>query len=79
MGRGDQIDDLIRGHNGTGVIRDIDVERGVHHRIGIICRRIFHHGDIIAELGGVSNGCFNSSVSYESDHDELLDAMSLKL
>ena len=77
--RRDRADDVLCGDNGARVIGKVDVESGVHHLIGIICRRIFHNGDIIAELGGVSNGCFDASMGYESDHDELMDAMSFKL
>ena len=31
--RRDRVDDLFCGHNGTGVVWDIDVENGVHPRV----------------------------------------------
>ena len=67
MGRRHQIDDFIRGHNGTGVKRDIDVERGVHHLVRVICRRVFHHRDIVAELSGKANGRFDAGMCYQPE------------
>jgi hypothetical protein len=31
--RRNRVDDFLCGHNGVGVVRDIDVERGVHHLV----------------------------------------------
>src|SRR5215471_9038916 len=31
--RRNRVDDFLRGHDGAGVVRDIDVERGVHHLV----------------------------------------------
>jgi hypothetical protein len=46
----DRVNDFICGHNGTGAVRDIDVESGVHLLIRIIRRRVFDHRDFVAEL-----------------------------
>jgi hypothetical protein len=35
-----RVDDFICGHNGTGVVRDIDVESGVHLLIRVIRRGV---------------------------------------
>ena len=73
-----QVDDLICGQNGT-VVRDIDVERGVHHLVRVVCRRIPHHRHVVAELGGIANGRFDAGMRYEPDDDELMDARLLEL
>src|SRR5262249_47458861 len=71
--------DVLRGHNGAGVVRHIDVESGVHLRIGVIRRRVFYHRDLVAELSGKSNGRFDAGMCDESDDDELVDAVILEL
>jgi len=45
-----RVDDFICGHNGTGVVRDIDVESGVHLLIRVIRRGVFCRRDLVAEL-----------------------------
>src|ERR1700736_530322 len=77
--RRDRVYDFLCGHNGTGVVRDIDVESGVHLLIRVIRRRVFHHRDIVAELSGKANGRFDAGMRYESDDDELMDAVILEL
>src|SRR5262249_28624357 len=42
-------------------------------------RRVLHHGDFIAELSGIANGCFNASMRNEPDDDEFMDAVFLEL
>src|SRR5229473_5321873 len=56
LDRRDQVDDFICGHNGTGVVWDIDVESGVHLLIRVIRRRVFYHRHPVAELSGKANG-----------------------
>jgi hypothetical protein len=47
---GDRVNDLCCAHNGVGVVWQIDIERSVHHFIGVIRRCVSCHGDIVAEL-----------------------------
>src|SRR5205823_11787773 len=75
----DRVDDLSCGHNGTGVVWDIDVESGVHLFIRVIRGRVFYHRDLVAELSGKANGRFDAGMCYESDDDELMDAVLFEL
>src|SRR5215813_12936883 len=75
----DRGNDLLRTYDGTGVVRQVDVERGVHHLVRVIRRRVLHHGDVIAELSGKANGCFDTGVCDQPDDDELMDTVLLKL
>jgi hypothetical protein len=59
--RGDRGNDFVSGHNGTGVVRHIDFERGVHHLVRVVRRRVFHHCGFVAKLGGKANGGFYCS------------------
>src|ERR1700736_5302354 len=77
--RRDRVYDFLCGHNGTGVVRDIDVESGVHLLIRVIRRRVFYHRDLVAELSGKANGRFDAGMCYESDDHELMDAVLLEL
>src|SRR5262249_6228384 len=72
-------DDFVCGHNGTGIVRDIDVERGVHLFIREIRGRVFNHRDLVAELSGKANRRFDAGMCYESDDDELMDAVLFEL
>ena len=40
----------------AGVVWDVDFKRGVHVLIGVARGRVFHHRDLITELGGIANG-----------------------
>src|SRR6516162_1208076 len=73
--RRNRVDDFLCGHNGAGVVRDIDVECGVHHLVRGIRRGVIHHGDLIAKLGGEANGRFDAGVRDQPDYDELMDAV----
>src|SRR5215469_6641594 len=75
----DRRNNLLRAYDGTGVVRQVDVERGVHHLVRVIRRRVLHHGDVIAELSGKANGCFDTGVRDQPDDDELMDAVLLEL
>src|SRR4029077_13543417 len=77
--RRDRVDDLSRGHNGTGVVWDIDVESGVHLLIRVIRGRVFYHRDLVAKLSGKANGRLDAGMCYESDDDELMDAVLFEL
>src|SRR5262249_19816840 len=77
--RRDRIDYFIRGHDSTGVVRDIDVERCVHLFIRVIRGRVFYHRDLVAELSGKANRRFDAGMCYESDDDELMDAVLFEL
>ena len=68
--------DLLRAYDGAGVVRHVDVERRVHHLLRVIRRRVLHYGDVIAELSGKANGCFDTGVRDQPDDDELMDAVS---
>ena len=45
--RRDRADDLIRRHDCSGVVGEIDVESGVHLYIRVIRRRVFYHRDVV--------------------------------
>src|SRR4029434_7275853 len=77
--RRDRVDDFICGHNGTGVVRDIDVESGVHLFIRVIRRRVFYHRDLVAKLSGITNSGLHTRVCYQSDDNELMDTVFLEL
>src|SRR6476646_3236573 len=77
--RRDRVDDLLCGHDRAGIVREIDVESGVHLLSRVIRRCVFYHRDVIAELSGKANGRFDAGVGYESDHDKLMDAVLLEL
>src|SRR6476660_2752644 len=75
----DRSHDLLRANDGTGVVREIDVERGVHLLVRVIGRRVFDHRDLVAELGGKTNGRLDASMRYKANDDELMDAVLLEL
>src|SRR5262249_42548464 len=77
--RRDRGDDLLCGHNGTGVVRDIDMKSGVHLFIRVTRGRIFYHRDPVAKLNGKANRCLHTGVCDEPDGDELMNAMPFKL
>src|SRR5262249_5630925 len=74
----DRSHDLLCPNNGTGVVRDIDVEGRVHLFVRIIRGRVSYYSDLVAELRGVSNGRFDAGMCYQSDHDEPMDAVFLE-
>src|SRR5262249_8669090 len=77
--RRDRLDDLICGHDNTGVVRDIDVESGSHMFFLVIRGRVFYHRYVVAELSGKANRRFDAGMCDEPDDDELMDAVLLKL
>ena len=46
---------LIRGHNSIGVVRNIDVESGVHLFIRVIGGRVLDHGDVALPVRGLQD------------------------
>jgi len=77
--RRDRVDDLSCGHNGTGVVWDIDVESGVHLLIRVTRGRVFHHRDLVAKLSAIAYGRLHTRMRDEFDDDELMDAVFLEL
>jgi len=75
----DRVDDLACGHSITGIVRNIDVESGVHVYIRVVCCRVFYHCDLVAKLSGITNSCLHTRVRYESRDDELMEAVLLEL
>jgi len=55
---------LIRRHNRTAVVRDINLESGVHLFIRAIRSRVLHHRDIVAKLSRKTNSRFHTGVRY---------------
>ncbi len=51
----------------------------MHRLIREIRGRVFHYRDLVAELSGKANGCFDAGMRYQSDDDELMDAVILEL
>ena len=66
-------------HDRAGVVRDIDVESGMHFLIRVIRSRVFYHRDLVAKLSGITNRCLHARVCDEPDDDELMDAVFLEL
>src|SRR5262245_41970200 len=77
--RRERVDNFICCHNGIGVVRQIDLESGVHLFTRVIRRRVFDHRDLVAKLGGKTNGRFDAGMRYQADDDELMDAVLLEL
>jgi len=77
--RGDRRDNLLRGKYGTGVVRNVNVEGGTHNLIGVICRRVSNHRDVVAQFGGIAHGRFDAGMRDETDDDQLVDAVLLEL
>src|SRR5262249_37071133 len=71
--------DLLSAYDGTRVVRNVDVERGVHHLVRVIRRRVLNDGDVITEFGGIAHSRFDAGMRNESDDDELMDAVLLEL
>ena len=55
------------------------MSRGVHHLVRVVRGRVLHHGDLVAQLGGVANGRFDAGVRDHPDDDELMSAVFLEL
>jgi AraC-like DNA-binding protein len=55
--RSDRVHNLSCGHNGSGVVGDIDVESGVHLFVQVIRRRVFYHRDVVAWFSSITNSC----------------------
>ena len=75
----DRFNDLARGHNGARVVWQIDIQSGAHVLIRVARRRIFHHRDLITELGGMAHSSFHTCVGDESDDDQLVNTVLLEL
>src|SRR5262245_41697581 len=75
----DQSHDLSRGYNGAGVVREIDVESGVHVLIRIVRHCVLDHRDLVTELSGKANSRFDAGMRYLSYDNELMDAVLLEL
>src|ERR1041385_857377 len=76
---GDRIQDLLRADDGACVVRHVDVERGVHHLVRVVRRRILHDRDLVAEFGGEANRGLDTGVRDQANDDELMDTMLLEL
>ena len=71
--------DLIRGHDGAGVAREIDVESGLHLPVRVIRGRVPDHRDLVAKLGGITDGCLDAGVRDESHDKEPVNPVLLEL
>src|SRR5262245_31382115 len=60
--RGNRADDFVRAHDGAGVVRDVDLERGVHVIVRVTGGRVLHHRDLVAELGGETHRRLHAGV-----------------
>src|SRR4029077_16905230 len=47
---------LLGTDNGTCVVREVDVKSGVHMVRRVTRGRVFHHRNLVPELGGKANG-----------------------
>src|SRR5215831_16397947 len=74
-----RLDEFAGGDDGIGVVRDVDVERGVHRLVRIIRSRVPDHCDVVAQFRGKAYRRFDTRVCDEPDDDEPLDAVPLEL
>src|SRR5262245_48837602 len=74
-----RVDDFRGGHNGSSVVRYIDVESSVHVLFRVIRHGVPDHGSLVAELSGKAHGRFDAGMRYLSNDNELMDAMLLEL
>src|SRR5262249_13631519 len=79
LGSSDRGHDLLRAYDGASVVRHVNVERGVHHLVRVIRRRVLYHGDLIAEFSGIANGRFDAGVRDQPDDDEVMNTVLLQL
>jgi len=68
----ERVDDCMGGHQGTGVVWEIDVERGVHLFIRVTRGRVSDHRDLVAQLSRKADGGLHARVGQEADDDELV-------
>lgn len=57
---GDCVNEFISRQGGRGVVGNIHIEGGVHLLIGIAGPRVFHDGNVVAELSGIADRCFHA-------------------
>src|SRR5262245_7427449 len=57
----------------------LNVERGVHLLIRVTRGRVLYHRDLVAKLGGITNGRLHACMCDEPDDDELMDAVLFEL
>ena len=60
-----------RGHDGAGVVREVDVQRSVHLLVRVARRRVLDDRDLVAELDGETDRGFHTGVRDQPDDDEL--------
>jgi hypothetical protein len=68
-----QLDDFICCHNGAGIVREVDVQSGLHLVIRVIRCRVLDYGDLVAELSGKADRCFDAGMRDQTDDDEMMD------
>jgi hypothetical protein len=68
----DRVDDLSRADNGTGVVREIDVERGMHLRIRVTRRRPDDIDDAAHRKREARLSAPRSGLATYSGHNDLL-------
>ena len=76
--RRQRLDDFGGGHDG-GVVRHVDVERGVHCIVRIVRRRIPDHRDVVAQFRSKPYRRLDARVCNEPNDDESLNAVLLEL
>src|ERR1700746_3640594 len=70
---------LLRTDNGARVVRDVDLESGMHVLRGVTGCRVFHHRDLVSELSGKAYGGLHARMRYKAYHNELMHTMRLEL
>ena len=50
----------------------------MHRLFRVVGGRVLYHCDVVAELSGKSNGRLDAGMRYQSDDDELMDAVLLE-
>jgi len=62
-------DDFLCRDDSAGVVRQVDVERGVHRLVRVIRCRVLYYGDLIAEFSGIADSRFDTGVCNQPDDD----------
>src|SRR3984893_13569223 len=79
LDRRERVYDLIRGDDGAGVAREIDIEGGLHLPVRVIRGRVPDHRDLVTKLDGIADRCLDAGVRDESHDNELVNPVLLEL
>jgi hypothetical protein len=72
-------DYLIGGDNGARVLRDVELQRGIHLGMPAAADGVLDYGDLVAEFGCEPDGGLDLGVGAHADHDDFMHAEFLVL